>query len=517
MNDKTKGVDVNDFLFSEDVVTEESTAQTEHAFWEILVVDDEDDIHQVTKLVLSGFTFEDKALRFHHAYSAKAAKQLLEQDLDFSVGLIDVVMETSHAGLDLIKFIRDEINNHDIRLILRTGQPGEAPEESVIREYDINDYKNKTELTAIKMKTLLYSALRAHRDIQIIERHKKGLEKIINASSSFLKCESVHEFASTILSHVTSVMGLDDAEIYCAAAVNQQTSPATDFKLLAVSGVETQPSNNTIPEDVKNLFVEAHNRKSTQATSHDYIGYFPTQAGLETMLYVHKGSQLDPTEHQLLEFFANNIALAYDNLKLREIVKESQKELSYILGEAVEKRSKETGSHVKRVALYSELLAKLYGLNNFESEIIKLASPLHDIGKISIPDQILNKPGKLDPKEWQIMQTHAQVGYEILNGSSNEVLRCGSMIAHLHHEKWDGSGYPNQLSGKDIHIVGRITALADVFDALGSDRCYKKAWPLDDVLSLIKQQSGQQFEPKLVDIFINNLELFLEIKERYPD
>ncbi|MCQ8878208.1 DUF3369 domain-containing protein [Pseudoalteromonas shioyasakiensis] len=507
---------MTDFLFSGDT-TNESQPQSKQSFWDILVVDDEEDIHQVTKLVLSGFKFEDRPLRFHHAYSAQEAKALLQQNTTFSVGLIDVVMETNHAGLDLIKFIRDELNNHDIRLILRTGQPGEAPEEAVIRDYDINDYKNKTELTAIKMKTLLYSALRAHRDIQIIERHKKGLEKIINASSSFLMCESIQEFASSILSQVSNVTGLDGTEIYCVAAVNNQSSPASDFKLLAASGVEPEPSNHILPDDVHSLLVDTHNQKVSRKTKHDYIGYFPTQAGLETMLYVRKGSQLEPTEHQLLEFFANHIALAYDNLKLREIVKESQKELSYILGEAVEKRSKETGSHVKRVALYSELLAKLSGLKSFECEIIKLASPLHDIGKISIPDQILNKPGKLDAQEWEIMQTHAQIGYEILKNSNNEILKCGAMIAHLHHEKWDGTGYPNKLAGEDIHIVGRITALADVFDALGSDRCYKKAWPIEDVLALIKEQRGKQFDPQLVDIFINNLALFLEINKRYPD
>lgn len=507
---------MTDFLFS-DHTDNESQSLQELAFWDVLVVDDEDDIHQVTKLVLSGFKFEGKSLRFHHAYSACEAKKLLQQNIQFSVGLIDVVMETNHAGLDLIKFIRNEINNHDIRLILRTGQPGEAPEESVIRDYDINDYKNKTELTAIKIKTLLYSALRSHRDIQIIERHKKGLEKVISASSSFLQCESIQEFASSILEQVSNVTGLDGTEIYCVAAVNNQSSLATDFKLLAASGVESEPKTSVLPSDVHSLFVDTHHQKLSRKTKHDYIGYFPTQAGLETMLYVRKGSQLEPTEHQLLELFANHIALAYDNLKLREMVKESQKELSYILGEAVEKRSKETGSHVKRVALYSELLAKLSGLQSFECEIIKLASPLHDIGKISIPDHILNKPGKLDEQEWQIMQSHAQIGYDILKKSTNEILKCGSRIAHLHHEKWDGTGYPNKLAGEDIHIVGRITALADVFDALGSDRCYKKAWPMEDVLSLIKEQRGKQFDPHLVDIFINNLPLFIEINTRYPD
>lgn len=193
------------------------------------------------------------------------------------------------------------------------------------------------------------------------------------------------------------------------------------------------------------------------------------------MLYVSKSSKLQPSDHQLLEFFSNNIALAYDNLRLREVVRESQKELSYILGEAVERRSKETGSHVKRVANYSFMLALKYGLTPYQAEIIKLASPLHDIGKIGIPDSILNKPGKHTPDEWQIMQSHAQMGYEILKNSTNEILRQGAVIAYQHHEKWDGTGYPSGLSGEAIDISGRITAIADVFDALGSDRCYKKS------------------------------------------
>ncbi len=508
---------MDDFLFSEEQLEENNIETEEPEYWHILVVDDEEDIHQVTKLVLAGFTFENKGLRFYDAYSAAEAKEFLKKDIPFSVALVDVVMETNHAGLELIQYIRDEIENHDIRLILRTGQPGEAPEEAIIRDYDINDYKNKTELTAIKIKTLLYSALRAHRDIQIIDRHKHGLEQIINASANFLKCDSVHEFASTILSHVTNVMGINDTQIYCAAAVNLQSSPAKDFQLLAASGVGPTPQQNTIPDEVKNLFIDAHERKSSLKTSNDYIGYFPTKAGLETMLYVHKGSKLQATEHQLLEFYANNIALAYDNLKLREMVKDSQKELSYILGEAVEKRSKETGSHVKRVALYSELLAQLSELNPFQCEIIKLASPLHDIGKISIPDSILNKPGKLTDDEWEIMKTHAEIGYEILKNSSNEILTCGALISYQHHEKWDGSGYPQGLMADDINIVGRITALADVFDALCSDRCYKKAWPLEEALILIKDQRAKHFDPILVDLLLENLPLFLEIKDRYPD
>ncbi|WP_440055381.1 DUF3369 domain-containing protein [Pseudoalteromonas sp. T1lg65] len=508
---------MSDFLFSDESVDSTQPIQNLNHFWDILIVDDEEDIHQVTKLVLSGFKFEDRTLRFHHAYSGKEAKELLKENNNISVGLIDVVMETNHAGLELIRYIREDLNNYDIRLVLRTGQPGEAPEESVIRDYDINDYKNKTELTAVKLKTLLYSALRAHRDIQIIEKHKKGLERIIDASSNFLRCDNIQDFASTILCHVSSVMGLSDTEIYCAAAVHHERQEATQFKLLAASGEGVEPKQEAIPAEVQQLFIESHNRKCTIKTKNEYIGYFTSREGSETMLYVSKNSELQSMDFQLLEFFANNIALAYDNLKLRETVKDSQKELSYILGEAVEKRSKETGSHVKRVAHYSMLLAELYGLSHYQAEIIKLASPLHDIGKISIPDRILNKPGTLTDEEWRVMQTHAEQGYEILKKSTNEILQCGAKIAHQHHEKWDGSGYPQGLAGEKIDIVGRITALADVFDALGSSRCYKTAWPLEKTLELLKAERGKHFDPKLVDLFLNNLDRFIEIRDKYPD
>ncbi|MFT7194839.1 MAG: response regulator RpfG family c-di-GMP phosphodiesterase, partial [Rheinheimera aquimaris] len=233
--------------------------------------------------------------------------------------------------------------------------------------------------------------------------------------------------------------------------------------------------------------------------------------------YVSKGSKLEQTDHQLLSYFSHNIAIAYENIRLRELMRESQRELAYILGEAVEKRSKETGSHVKRVANYSYLLAIHYGLTEYEAEKIKLASPLHDLGKIAIPDHILNKPGKHDAAEWAIMQQHAELGYQILQHSTNEIMQMGAIIAHQHHEKWNGKGYPQGLAKDDIHIAGRITALADVFDALGSDRCYKKAWPLPDIIELIRQERGQQFDPALADILLNNLDDFLAIRDAYPD
>jgi len=204
-------------------------------------------------------------------------------------------------------------------------------------------------------------------------------------------------------------------------------------------------------------------------------------------------------------------------ISLNKEILDTQKEIIYTMGEIGETRSKETGDHVRRVAEYSELLALLAGLDEKEAELIKLASPMHDIGKVGIPDSILNKPGKLTEAEFEIMKTHAQLGFHMLNHSSRVVLKTAAIIAHQHHEKWDGSGYPQQLSAENIHIYGRITAIADVFDALGSNRVYKKAWSLEKIMEFFDEQQGVHFDPILVTLLKDNLSKFLIIREKYPN
>ncbi|MDU0112280.1 LytS/YhcK type 5TM receptor domain-containing protein [Psychrosphaera aquimarina] len=203
--------------------------------------------------------------------------------------------------------------------------------------------------------------------------------------------------------------------------------------------------------------------------------------------------------------------------QLHEEIAETQREVIFRMGEIGETRSKETGNHVRRVAEYSKLLALYSGLSEDEAELIKQASPMHDIGKVGIPDAILNKPGKLDAEEWIIMQTHAQIGHDMLMDSSRPLLKAAAIVAYEHHEKYDGSGYPQGLSGENIHIYGRITAVADVFDALGSERCYKKAWDEEKIFNLFKDEKGKHFDPKLIDIFFDNLDEFLAIRDKFND
>ena len=203
--------------------------------------------------------------------------------------------------------------------------------------------------------------------------------------------------------------------------------------------------------------------------------------------------------------------------RLHDELEDAQREIIYKLGEIGECRSSETGQHVKRVAEYSKLLAIKIGLDPKDVNKLFMASPMHDIGKVGIPDSILNKNGKLDSAEWEVMKTHAKIGYEILRTSKREILRSAAIVSYSHHERWDGSGYPLGLKGEEIHIFGRITAIADVFDALSSARVYKKSWALEDVLKLFNEEKGKHFDPNLIDVFMDNLDEILQIKENFKD
>ena len=210
-----------------------------------------------------------------------------------------------------------------------------------------------------------------------------------------------------------------------------------------------------------------------------------------------------------------HMATKIDSLN-QEIVN-TQMEVVNKMGEIAETRSKETGNHVKRVALYTEVLALKYGMSEQEVEILKQASPMHDIGKVGIPDNILNKPGRHTVEEFEIMKTHAQIGYDILKSSDRPILKAAAIVAYEHHEKWDGTGYPRGLKGEKIHIYGRITAVADVYDALGSDRCYKKAWDEEKILELFQEQKGKHFDPTLIEIFFENIDTFRKIRDSLKD
>jgi len=368
---------LNNFLFAEDRLSSPLKKDSKQLAaindsWKILIVDDEEDVHTVTRMALRRLVFEGRNMEFLSAYSAAEAKELLHSHTNVAVILLDVVMEDDTAGLSLVSYIRRNLENTMVRIIIRTGDPGQAPEEHVIMDYDINDYREKTELTTQRLRTAVVTALRSFRDLSTI--------------------------------------------------------------------------------DALNLEIE-----------------------------------------------------------------DTQKELVYALGEIAESRSSETSNHVKRVGEIAKILASRYKLPDSEAEILRLAASMHDLGKLAIHDSILAKPGALTVDEFAIMKTHSEMGYEMLKASKRPLLQTAAIIAHQHHENYDGTGYPQGLKGKEIHLYSRIVALADVFDALGNQRVYKGPWTNDKIKDYIQEQAGKKFDPQIVTLFLRNFSAISLVREMLPD
>lgn len=215
------------------------------------------------------------------------------------------------------------------------------------------------------------------------------------------------------------------------------------------------------------------------------------------------------------EAFNESEEIALKNIELNKEIISSQKEIIFLLGHIAESRSGETSSHIYRVSEYSGILAEKYGLSKEKVELIKLVSPMHDIGKLGVSDEILNKPGKLTNEEFEKIKEHAKIGYDMLNVSNGEVMKIAALIAYTHHEKYNGKGYPRGLKGEDICLFGRIVSIVDVFDALANKRVYKEAWELDRIIKLFKQERGEHFDPRLIDLFLENIDEIILIKNRF--
>lgn len=242
----------------------------------------------------------------------------------------------------------------------------------------------------------------------------------------------------------------------------------------------------------------------------------------DTMMTIRYQNGTDQYNVTLKSIVEEKLILAYftdisEIVSLNKKIVTTQSDVIYTMGNISEFRSKGTSNHVKRVALFSEQLALLYGLSKNEARLLQMASPMHDIGKIAIPDAILNAPRKLTDKEFEVMMTHAKIGYEMLKNSDQQIFKAAAIVAHEHHEKFDGTGYPNNLIGKDIHIYGRITAIVDVFDALASKRVYKNRWNTREIISYLQRESEKQFDPELVKLFVSNISSFLKIQAKFTD
>ncbi|MCP4577443.1 MAG: DUF3369 domain-containing protein [Deltaproteobacteria bacterium] len=313
----------DELIFEEDGVEEETETITP---WKMMIVDDVEDIHHVTRMIFEDYAFDGRSIEFLSAYSGREARELIVAHPDTAVILLDVVMETDHAGLEVVQHIREELKNKIVRIILRTGQPGEAPEKKVIIAYDINDYKTKEELTSNRLFSTVTSALRSYRDMTVIEKNRRGLEMIINASSSLLKLTSLKQFTAGVLTQLTSMLGFEENSLLvqtqngtCGFAATQQQG---NYKIIAGTGRYEKFLDHCVTDlddnQVKESITQVLSGKASIFNEKYAVCYFKTQNNIENILYLQSQQPVNPTDRHLIDIFLSNVAIAFDNLYHRE-------------------------------------------------------------------------------------------------------------------------------------------------------------------------------------------------------
>lgn len=516
MSNAQKPADVSqDWLL--DDTTEQPSLQPQLAPWRVLIVDDEPDVHKVTRLSLRDIQYKGRGLELLHAYSGEEGFSLLQRHPDIALVLLDVVMETDNAGLLLVRRIREELGNNLVRIVLRTGQPGQAPEQEVILAYDINDYKAKTELSIQRLYTTVIASLRAHESLLSIDRSRQGLSQILEGSSDLYQRHSLREFASGVLALVGAVLDIGTHGILC---LREGASGAP--LVLGATGrfaeLERQdrldPAHPIYPQ-IQQAF---KSRGSLHQPLHEVL-YIPTHGNHEFALYFTPPWPLTEVDKALLEVFCSRISSAFDNLNHHLQMARAQEATVVALADLAEFRDNETGEHVLRVRHWTDRTARhLAAQGHYPElltprflELVGMASILHDVGKVATPDNVLFKPGQHDPAQQEVMRQHAIIGATILERAARMVdgqsyLSLGAEIASGHHEHYDGNGYPSALSGAAIPLSARIVTVVDVFDALLHKRPYKEPWPLEQALAYIRDRSGSQFDPLVVSAFLEVVE-----------
>lgn len=455
----------------------------------ILVVDDEPRNIQVVSNVLK----EVNECHILYATNGEQALQRIEKN-EIDLILLDIMMPILD-GFETCKRLKSDARYRDIPVIFLTAK---NDEESLIKGFEAGavDYISKPFL-----RRELIARVTTHLNLRLTQ---KKLSAELSDNKELLK-----QYKNIV----------DQSSIVTKSDLSGRIIYAND-NFCSISGYSRDEligkSHNIVrhPEVPSSFYTEMWDTINDKRTWKGVVKNL-TKEGKVYVVDAVVNPILN-TQDEIIEY----ISLRKDItplIELKEEIEATQKELILMLGNVGENRSKETAAHVRRVAEYAKILAGAYGLSASECDTLWATATMHDIGKVGIPDYILNKPDKLTQEEFEIMKTHAETGYSFFKNSSRPLLQAAAIVAHEHHERWDGFGYPRGIAGEDIHIYGRITAIADVFDALGTKRIYKRGWNTDEIVNYFKEQSGKQFEPRLVELLLENVDKFLTINETYQD
>jgi response regulator RpfG family c-di-GMP phosphodiesterase len=477
-------------------------AATPRHTWKMLVVDDEPDMRTLTRMNLKGFNFAERDLEIIDACSAAEARDKLAAHPDIAVALIDVVMETDDAGLRLVEYIRKDLQNTMVRLIIRTGQPGLAPERYVIDHFDIDDYKDKTELTATHLYTAVRSAIKSYRDLRSIDLNRVGLQHVLMAAPDIYRISdrSLNQFFQGVLTQIIGLCNLSNSSFISTIEGVIATFDETEVTIQASSSkLESHDRFVHIREQCTQAVLTGQIPQSLRKDAFIVpllVNHKPTG-----FIYIEPTHDLDGQDRALINMMAQQCSSALENLHLHVELTQSYDHIINMLATIAEFKDSATGSHINRIDRYTRLVAIELGLSEEEAAHIGTASRLHDVGKIGIPDAILRKPGRLTEDEIVVVRTHTQIGKTILENDAHLATACD--IATHHHERWDGTGYPEGRPSSEFHLATRIVSVIDVFDALISRRPYKEPWDPDDAAREVEKGAGTQFDPAVVQAMLS--------------
>lgn len=526
--------------------------------WKVLVIDDEEDVHGVTQLVLSDFSFDGRGIEFLHAHSGAEAMAVFGRVPDIAVALVDVVMETEYAGLDVVRYVRETLDNRFVRLILRTGHPGTAPERDVIAKYDINDYKAKTELSSLKLYSAMMTALRSYRDIMDIEAQRLATFRVLEVAAMLFQARSVPEFAALSLEGFQELLGIEGGAAFYA---DDPAGTVSGGGVLARVGTRELAGGlggdrwadrlNSVADCAYEGGIAMVRLACRHADAHFLcaeMGRAPTAldrvvtklfrlnatSALDNLLlleknqfalrqairalanlapYRHKGAPPDKSASSRILDQANRLATGRhaDNSEFMDFLR-----LLAVQAEIGEWDEKGAIQHVVRVGRFSRKLAQLAGMNQDFCEAIGAAGELHDVGKIFVAPSGSTGWFEPDSEKRALAAEHAIWGAQFLRGVSDyasETVRMAAEVARYHHETWDSQGYPERKAGEAIPVSARIVAIVDFFDMCISPRAgmdYRALSPVE-AFSLIETAAGAYFDPALARLFLDHRREFMDL------
>lgn len=492
--------------------------------WLVLVIDDEPEVHAITRLALRDCEFLARRLEFLSARNAAEARATLARHPDIALAFIDVVMETEHAGLDLVAFIRQVMGNETMRLILRTGQAGVAPEREVIRDFDVNDYLTKTGISSGRLYTATIVALRTyahlaalHSEQRQFNRYRGRVEALTGTISPLFEAHTLQELAGRLLEWLGSLMWPGDTDAGRLPLHGVVVQPrASGFDLLATLGRFQRDESTPLEPGVHQVLRDCLAAGRSLVAPGRCVAHFTRSHGRVVLAYLEGVGAVSAAELRLLELFSQTLALASDKLEFEHNLVDAQAEMVGTLSKLLAVHPVKSSNQARRLAHLSRLLARLHGLPEDQCQALFIVAPWHDIGRFANHECLAN-PIALSDADWMSMREHSSHGASMFEPSDKPLLQAAAAVAVQGHEWYDGSGHPQGLRAQDIHLFARIVAVVDTFNTLSHRIGDSPAWDYARVEVELQRGRGSQFDPALVDLLLERIDEAIEILRRFPD